>query len=142
MNPRPLRRPGQSDNQGSLPVPGGYNPYKNSGNDNRNSSNEAQKLKVDLVWKFHVELDLEQKSYCTFFQKTVQTLEASLAKKNKEIAELKKANNKSEENNMESLAEVVARVQALRINHNPKDDQRVRDKVSDTARLVTDVHNR
>ena len=49
MNPRPLRRPGQSDNQGSLPVPGGYNPYKNSGNDNRNSSNEAQKLKVDLV---------------------------------------------------------------------------------------------
>ena len=77
-----------------------------------------------------------------FFQKTVQTLEASLAKKNKEIAELKKANNKSEENNMESLAEVVARVQALRINHNPKDDQRVRDKVSDTARLVTDVHNR
>jgi len=118
MNPRPLRRPGQSDNQGSLPVPGGYNPYKNSGNDNRNSSNEAQKLK-----------------------KTVRTLEASLAKKNKEIAELKKANNKSEENNMESLAEVVARVQALRINHNPKDDQRVRDKVSDTARLVTDVHN-
>ena len=49
MNPRPLRRPGQSDNQGSLPVPGGYNPYKNAGNDNRNSSNEAQKLKVDLA---------------------------------------------------------------------------------------------
>ena len=33
------------------------------------------------------------------------------------------------------------RVQALRGNHNAKDDQRVRDKVADTARLVRDVHN-
>ena len=94
----------------SLPVPGGYNPYGNkSSNESKNSSNNSeasQKLK-----------------------KTVQTLEASLAKKNKEIAELKKAKHDSEDNNMESLAEVVARVQALRVNHNPKDDQRVRDKV-------------
>ena len=94
----------------SLPVPGGYNPYgKSSNHESKNSSNNSeasQKLK-----------------------KTVQTLEASLAKKNKEIAELKKAKHDSEDNNMESLAEVVARVQALRVNHNPKDDQRVRDKV-------------
>ena len=94
----------------SLPVPGGYNPYgKSSNHESKNSSNNSeasQKLK-----------------------KTVQTLEASLAKKNKEIAEMKKAKHDSEDNNMESLAEVVARVQALRVNHNPKDDQRVRDKV-------------
>ena len=35
----------------------------------------------------------------------------------------------------------IYRVQALRGNHNAKDDQRVRDKVADTARLVRDVHN-
>ena len=98
----------------SLPVPGGYNPYgKSSNHESKTSSNNSeasQKLK-----------------------KTVQTLEASLAKKNKEIAELKKAKHDSEDNNMESLAEVVARVQALRVNHNPKDDQRVRDKVCTTS---------
>ena len=40
------------------------------------------------------------------------------------------------------LAEVVARVQALRLNQNPKDDAIIREKVSDTARLVRDVHQR
>ena len=76
---------GQTDNQAGLPVPGGYNPYKNA-NDSKNSNNEAQKLK-----------------------KTVQTLEASLSKKNKEISELKKAKHESDENTMETLAEVIAR---------------------------------
>ena len=33
------------------------------------------------------------------------------------------------------VAEVVARVQALRLNQNPKDDQIIREKVADTARL-------
>ena len=42
----------------------------------------------------------------------------------------------------EFLAEVVARVQALRLNQNPKDDAIIREKVSDTARLVRDVHQR
>ena len=40
------------------------------------------------------------------------------------------------------LAEVVARVQALRLNQNPKDDAIIREKVCDTARLVRDVHQR
>ena len=34
----------------------------------------------------------------------------------------------------------MARVQALRLNQNPKDDQVIREKVADTARLVRDVH--
>ena len=36
----------------------------------------------------------------------------------------------------------MARVQALRLNQNPKDDAIIREKVSDTARLVRDVHQR
>jgi len=104
-------------NQVALPVPGGYNPMKASekgaGN---NPGNDMYKLKT-----------------------TVQTLEASLSKKNKEIAELKKSRNE-DDNSSQNLAEVVARVQALRLNQNPKDDQIIREKVADTARLVRDVH--
>jgi hypothetical protein len=128
---RPLRRPMTNNgpqagpNGGYLPVPGGYNPYKinepqnnkkNNSNNNKKPDGDVQKLKA-----------------------TLQTLEASLAKKNKEIADLKKA--KDEENNMQALAETVARVQALRLNQNKKDDQNIREKVSDSARLVRDVHN-
>ena len=36
--------------------------------------------------------------------------------------------------------EVLARVQALRLNQNPKNDQIIREKVANTARLVQDVH--
>jgi len=116
----PLRRPKNqmpNGNQVALPVPGGYNPMKASekgaGN---NPGNDMYKLKT-----------------------TVQTLEASLSKKNKEIAELKKSRNE-DDNSSQNLAEVVARVQALRLNQNPKDDQIIREKVADTARLVRDVH--
>ena len=118
--PRPaLRRPGHpAPNQGHLPVPGGYNPHKIPDKANKKGSQggDVQKLK-----------------------NTIQTLEGSLSKKNKEITELKKSKN-DEENSYQNLAEIVARVQALRLNYNPKEDQDVREKVADTARLVRDVH--
>ena len=114
-----LRRPNQV-----LPVPGGYNPVKvpepspsqSKAKKGNQGSGDVQKLKT-----------------------TIQSLEGSLSKKNKEISELKKAKNE-EENNYQKLAEIVARVQTLRRNYNPKEDQDVREKVADTARLVRDVH--
>ncbi len=116
----PLRRPKNVNGQGHLPVPGGYNPVKNEGHKKNagGGSADVQKLKS-----------------------TVQTLEASLSKKNKEIAELKRAKNEDHDNQLQVLGEVVARVQALRLNQNPKEDQVVREKVADTARLVRDVHH-
>lgn len=72
---------------------------------------------------------------------TVQTLEASLSKKNKEIAELKKSKSEEGENSLQTLGEIIARVQALRLSHNAQDDQSVREKVADTTRLVRDIHN-
>ena len=121
QRPAQLRRP----NQG-LPVPGGYNPVKipdpvtksTNKKGNQNGGGDVQKLKA-----------------------TVQTLEGSLSKKNKEISELKKAKNQDEqENNYQKLSEIVARVSTLRRSYNPKEDSDVREKVADTARLVRDVH--
>ena len=110
-------------NQGHLPVPGGYNPCKVPENNTKSSNKKGHQGQGDV-----------QK-----LKSTIQTLEASLSKKNKEISELKKSKNE-EENSYQNLAEIVARVQALRLNYNPKDDQDIREKVADTARLVRDVH--
>ena len=108
--------------QGHLPVPGGYNPAKlQASADNKNKKNQSPG-------------DINK------LKNTVQTLEASLSKKNKEIADLKKSRHE-DDNSYQALGECVARVQALRLNQNPKDDQVVREKVADTARLVRDVHN-
>ncbi len=117
----------------ALPVPGGYNPYKpvepatvsNKNNKKKSNSDEVQKLK-----------------------NTLQNLEQSLAKKKKEITELKaKKKADAEENNLQSLAETVARVVQLRSanasqqkQQQDQSDAKVREKVADTARMVRDVH--
>jgi len=122
----PLRRPKNAmsnGSQASLPVPGGYNPMKTPEKGKKAGSPGAGQPGNDMYK----------------LKNTVQTLEASLSKKNKEIVELKKSRN-DDDNSFQNLAEVVARVQALRLNQNPKDDQVIREKVADTARLVRDVH--
>merc|ERR1719219_352435 len=122
----PLRRPKNAmpnGNRVGLPVPGGYNPLKTPEKGKKSGSPGAGQPGNDMYK----------------LKTTVQTLEASLSKKNKEIAELKKSRS-DDDNSFQNLAEVVARVQALRLNQNPKDDQIIREKVADTARLVRDVH--
>jgi hypothetical protein len=122
----PLRRPknAMNGNQVVLPVPGGYNPMKGAPEPGKGGKKGGSPVNGSDMYKLKT---------------TVQTLEASLSKKNKEIIELKKSRN-DDDNSFQNLAEVVARVQALRLNQNPKDDAIIREKVSDTARLVRDVH--
>ena len=109
-------------NQGHLPVPGGYNPCKIAA---------AETAKLKKTGPSGNNTDVQK------LKATVQNLESSLSKKNKEIAELKKSKSQENgENSFQTLAEVIARVQALRLNQNPSDDQMVREKVADTARLV------
>ena len=78
-------------------------------------------------------LDTAKDYYATY-----KNLKASLDQKNKEIEELKK----SQIDNISSfqnLAQVVAQVQALRINQK-SNDKIIREKVSETTRWIRDVH--
>ena len=78
-------------------------------------------------------LDTAKEYYATY-----KNLKISLDQKNKEIEELKKLqidNSRSFQN----LTQVVAQVQALRINQK-SDDKIIREKVSETTRLIRNVH--
>ena len=69
---------------------------------------------------------------------TYKNLKTSLDQKNKEIDELKKSHIE-DNSSFQNLAQVVSQVQALRINQK-SNDKIIREKVSETTRLIRDVH--
>ena len=78
-------------------------------------------------------LDTAKDYYATY-----KNLKASLDQKNKEIEELKKSQI-DDTRSFQNLAQVVSQVQALRINQK-SNDKIIREKVSETTRLIRDVH--
>ena len=69
---------------------------------------------------------------------TFKNLKISLDQKSKEIDELKKSHI-DDISSFQNLAQVVSQVQALRINQK-SNDKIIREKVSETTRLIRDVH--
>ena len=92
----------------------------------QNKKQEPFKAKNNL-------LDTAKEYYATY-----KNLKTSLDQKNKEIDELKKSQN-DYVSSFQNLAQVVSQVQALRINQK-SNDKIIREKVSETARLIRDVH--
>ena len=92
----------------------------------QNKKQESFKAKNNLQ-------DTAKEYYATY-----KNLKTSLDQKNKEIDELKKSHI-DHDNSFQNLAQVVAQVQALRINQK-SNDKIIREKVSETTRLIRDVH--
>ena len=92
----------------------------------QNKKQEPFKAKNNL-------LDTAKEYYAIY-----KNLKTSLDQKNKEIDELKKSQN-DYVSSFQNLAQVVSQVQALRINQK-SNDKIIREKVSETARLIRDVH--
>ena len=92
----------------------------------QNKKQEPFKAKNNL-------LDTAKEYYATY-----KNLKISLDQKNKEIDELKKSHIDNI-SSFQNLAQVVSQVQALRINQK-SNDKIIREKVSETARLIRDVH--
>ena len=78
-------------------------------------------------------LDTAKEHYATY-----KDLKTSLDQKNKEIEEMKKSQI-DDISSFQNLAQVVAKVQALRINQK-SNGKIIREKVSGTTRLIRDVH--
>ena len=74
-------------NQVVLPVPGGYNPMKGAPEQGKGGKKSGSPVNGSDMYKLKT---------------TVQTLEASLSKKNKEIIELKKSRN-DDDNSFQNL---------------------------------------
>ena len=92
----------------------------------QNKKQESFKAKNNLQ-------DTAKEYYATY-----KNLKTSLDQKSKEIDELKKSHI-DHDNSFQNLAQVVAQVQALRINQK-SNDKIIREKVSETTRLIRDVH--
>ena len=92
----------------------------------QNKKQEPYKAKNNL-------LDTAKEYYATY-----KNLKTSLDQKNKEIEELKKSHIDNI-SSFQNLAQVVSQVQALRISQK-SNEKIIREKVSETTRLIRDVH--
>ena len=92
----------------------------------QNIKQEPYKAKNNLM-------DTAKEYYATY-----KNLKTSLDQKNKEIEEMKKSQI-DDISSFQNLAQVVAQVQALRINQK-SNDKIIREKVSETTRWIRDVH--